>query len=182
MYWCKPFKIFCSVVLCTSGLLACRPDVHESNADRRYFDLRKFINTDSARLNKAHTKVTKTVMHNTDYRQTKDIAIKNWGQELGLFSASDINKPAWRDSYTIQARGDSVVYTANDAELVTRRMAIHAVKGEVKKIEINNFAKNILYQTTEHLVYYPDSLYIIDKLQQVKVIGTNRYLVTGKLK
>lgn len=186
MYWCKGFysntKLLCSVLLCVSGLAACRPDVHESTGSKRYFDLKKFISTDSARLNKANLLISKTVSQNKSEEQTRNIIIKNWGQELGLFSASDINKPAWRDSYTIAQKGDSVVYTAKDAELVTRRMVIQTNNGQVKKISINNNTKNLLYKTKEHLVYFPDSLYIIDKLQQVKLIGSNRYLIKGKIK
>jgi hypothetical protein len=185
MYWCKAFslntKLLCCVFLCVSGLAACRPDVHETTGNKRYFDLKKFINADSARLNKAHLLVSKTVSHNDDAEQTREINIKNWGQELGLFSASDINKPSWKDSYVISNRGDSVIYTAKDDQLVTRRVCVKTVKGQVKKISIDNYTKNILYQTKEHLVYFPDSLYIIDKLQQVKLIGSNRYLIKGKI-
>lgn len=186
MYWCSnvhyKFKLLVSIILGISGLAACRPDVHESAGSKQYFDLKAFINADSARLNKANMPVTKTVVHNNSNAQTKRLNIKNWGQELGQFSASDINKPAWRDGYAIKTAGDSVVYTALMPKLVTRRMVIQTVKGKVKKISINNFTQNLLYKTTEHLVYYPDSLYLIDKFQQVRLMGSNRYLITGKMK
>ncbi len=184
MYWYKPyhFKSFFLLALCTSGLLACKPDVHVKSGEKRYFDLKQFINADSARLNKQHPQVLKTVQHNNEAAQTKRLSIKNWGQELELFSASDINKPAWRDSYKIAQQGDSVVYTALYPELVTRRMVVSKKGQDVTKIAIENFTKNLLYQTQEHLVYYPDSLYLIDKEQKVKLIGANRYQITGKIK
>ena len=185
MYWCKTsfnsLKLIFTLLICISGLAACRPDVQQS-VDKRYFDLKKFIDADTARLNKANLTVNKTVLHNNSNEQTKQITIKNWGEELGLFSASDINKPAWRDSYKITNAGDSAVYTATDPHLVTRSMVVQTVNGHVKKISIANYTKNLLYQTTEQLVYYPDSLYIIDKLQKVKLIGSNRYLVKGLIK
>jgi len=186
MYWCKQlnknYKLLCSALLCISALASCRPDVHESAGSKRYFDLKGFINADSARLNRAHITVTKTVSHNNEGTQTKQIAITNWGQELSAFSASDINKPAWRDGYSIKQQGDSVIYTALMPSLNTRRMVVQQTGKSVKKITIENFTKNLLYQTTEHLVYYPDSLYVIDKLQKVKLLGSNRYVVKGKMK
>lgn len=183
MYWYKRlikyYKLLCSVLLCIFALASCRPDVHESAGSNRYFDLKGFINADSARLNRVNPLVTKTVEHNNQGSQTKQITITNWGQELGAFSASDINKPAWRDGYSINKEGDSVIYLALMPELVTRRMVIQQSGKSIKKIHIENFTKNLLYQTTEHLVYYPDSLYVIDKLQEVKVIGSNRYVIKG---
>ncbi|WP_345947828.1 hypothetical protein ABDD95_13325 [Mucilaginibacter sp. PAMB04274] len=175
-------KLLYSTLLCISGLAACRPDIHVSAGQKRYFDLAKFIHTDSARLSKAQTAVLKTVVQNNSAPQTKRIKITNWGQELNLFAASDINKPAWRDSYKIVKGGDSVVYTALQQDLTTRRMVVYGTPGKVKKISVDNFTKNMLYQTTEHLVYYPDSLYEIDKLQKVRFIGSNRYLIIGKIK
>jgi hypothetical protein len=182
MYWFKYLRAFVALLTCTLGLAACRPDVQVSTGSKRYFDLKAFITADTARLNKLRPEVTKSVKHNTDKAEEKRITIHNWGRELDLFLASDINKPAWRDSYKIQNAGDSVVYTALFPQLVTRRIAIQKINGVVKKITVNNFTKNLLYQTTEHLVYYPDSLYVIDKLQKVKIIGSNRYLITGKIK
>ncbi len=174
-------KLFIAA-LCVSGLLSCKPDVHVTEAGKRYFDLKQFINADSARLNKSVPMVLKTVQHNGEKSQTRRLIIKNWGEELALFSASDINKPAWRDSYQILQQGDSAVYTALYPELVTRRMVITKKGKDVLKIAVENFTKNLLYQTKEHLVYYPDSLYLIDKEQKVKLIGTNRYQITGKIK
>jgi hypothetical protein len=171
-----------AVLVCAAGLASCRPDVQVGSSDKRYFDLKGYITADTARLNKLRPAVTKTVTHNTSGAQTKRLAISNWGRELDLFTASDINKPAWRDSYRIQKSGDSVIYTALFPELVTRRIAVQTVKGVVKKISVSNFTKNLLYQTTENLVYYPDSVYLIDKLQKVKIIGSNRYLIVGKIK
>jgi hypothetical protein len=165
-----------------SALSACHTDVQQQTTQKRYFDLAGFIHADSARLSQAHTPVTKTVMQNGTAPQTKHLTIKNWGQELHLFAASDINKPAWRDSYRIQQQGDSTVYVALQPQLTTRRILVVQQNKQVKKISIDNSTQNILYQTTEHLVYYPDSLYQIDKLQKIKLIGSNRYQVIGKIK
>lgn len=181
MYWYKRWLTYI-ILFTVSGLYACKPDIRETDASLKYFDLKKFIDADTARLNKLRPLVTKTVLHNQDAAQTLQLRIDNWGRELDLFAASDINKPAWRESYAIAQAGDSITYTAKDSKLTTRRMVIYQTGNTVKKIAIHNFARNILYQTTEKLVYYPDSLYLIDKLQQVRFLGDNRYLIRGKIK
>lgn len=181
MYWYK--RLFTYGILFTlSGLYSCKPDIRETGASLKYFDLKKFIQADTARLNSLRPLVTKTVAHNQETAQTLQLRISNWGRELDLFAASDINKPAWRESYTIEQAGDSVVYTAKDSKLTTRRMVIQKAGNAVKKIAIQNYSHNILYQATEKLVYYPDSLYLIDKLQQVRFLGDNRYVIKGKIK
>jgi len=44
---------------------------------------------------------------------------------------------------------------------------------------IFNRTKNILYQTTEKLSYFPDSLYLIEKDQKVRLMAKNKYKVQG---
>lgn len=183
MYWCSQFikriTALGAVVALTSGLYACRPDVKETGSSAQYFELKKFIKADSSRLTRNQVLVTKTVSHNGSGSQTRQMHISNWGRELDPFSASDLNKPAWRQSYTIQQVADSVIYTAKYPDLITRRMVITQQNQKVQKVTISNYTRNLLYQTTEKLVYFPDSLYIIDKLQKVKFLGSNRYLIKG---
>ncbi|QJD94808.1 hypothetical protein HH214_02400 [Mucilaginibacter robiniae] len=162
-------------------MYACKPDVKSTEGSVKYFELKKFIKADSARLTRAQVIVTKTVQHNNSVSETKQLRIVNWGRELEPFSASDLNKPAWRQSYTIQQAADSIIYTAKYSELITHRMVIYKQDKTVKKIIISNYTKNLLYQTTEQLVYFPDSLYLIDKLQQVKFLGSNRYQIKGTI-
>lgn len=184
MYWCKRPNLFLSALvtgfLFTSGLTSCRPDVKESGNAMKYFDLKGFFRADSARLNRMHPQVTKTVFHNDD-QQTKQVTIGNWGEELALFSNSDINKPAWRQSYAVLTTPGFIIYTATDPELTTRRIAISRDSStkKVKWILINNVTKNLLYSSAEKLTYYPDSLYIIEKKQSIRLIGINRYRIRG---
>ncbi|MBK0378263.1 hypothetical protein [Mucilaginibacter segetis] len=182
MYWFKPcFKIIalgCGIfVLC--GWYACKPEIKETGATLAYFDLKDYFRADSARLTRLNQPVIKTVSHNGD-TETKKVHIANWGQELNLFKESDINKPAWKASYTIQKAGDSLVYTAKYPELKTRRISIHKdIADKVTSIYIYNKSENILYSTSEKLTYIPGAYYLIEKDQHVKVIGENDYKIKG---
>jgi hypothetical protein len=182
MYWYKPLQKY---TLFTGGLLllcswyACKPEIKETGATLKYFDLKEFFKKDSARLVKLNPNVKKTVSHNGE-AQTKTVKIINWGQEFDLFTSSDINKPAWKDSYAVQENADSVVYTAKFPELKTRDIVIHKINGEVTSVYIHNNIHNLLYTTTEKLRYVPGRYYLIQKDQKVKVTGANNYLIKGE--
>ncbi|UEG54698.1 hypothetical protein LLH06_06950 [Mucilaginibacter daejeonensis] len=184
MYWysSKHFKLLSSVLLCASGLVACRPDVHESTSENKYFDLKGYVSADISRLARRNAGVTKTVQHNRTGKQTKTISTINWEQELAPFVSSDINKPAWRQSYSTEQKGDSTVYTALQHELNTRRIVIHQQDGHVSQIAIDNATHNLLYNNSERLIWYPDSLYVINKWQKVRLLGENVYEISGVIR
>jgi len=177
MYWCKRNSILAlSLLLIT----ACKPEIKD-NGTAKYFDLKQYFTNEAARMEKLHSAVFKTVNYNNKPEQ-KRVLIKNWKRELGLFAESDINKPAWKDSYKVSTQNDSTLYTAIDTNLRTRSVLIVMQAKQVKLIAISNFTKNLLYQTKDVLAYYPDSLYLIEKHQSVKILGSNNYLISGKLR
>lgn len=157
---------------------ACKPEIKESKSEQRYFNLKGYFRADSARLSATRPLVTKTVMHNGTSK-TKKVYIDNWGREFELFENSDINKPAWRDSYDTQSAGDTTVYKAKDPDLKTLKIVIKKSGGKVKLIQIYNHTQNLLYQNTEKLSYFPDSAYQIDRAQSVRLLGKNEYTVKG---
>ncbi|MBC7399580.1 MAG: hypothetical protein H7289_06520 [Mucilaginibacter sp.] len=165
---------FFLILLLTSLLPSCKPDNIQTGTDLKYFDVKGFFAGDTARLRKLNHITHKTVYHNGN-NETKDVRINNWGLELSLFSQSDINKPAWRDSYTIVKTDNIEIYRAKDPDLKTREIIVKRKGNMVKWIIINNSTKNILYQTKERLSYFPDSIYIIQKDQQICLFGDNRY-------
>jgi hypothetical protein len=181
MYWYKSKKAYqaLAISICLmSGLQACKPDIKETGAKLKYFDLKGYFERDSARLTKLNKPVLKTAIHN-GIPETKKVFITNWGTELSLFKASDINRPAWKNSYKVEAGSNIMIYQAKYPELKTREIMIKLVDGKVKWIVIFNYTKNILYNNVEKLSYFPDSLYWIEKKQTVKLLGTNKYQVKG---
>jgi hypothetical protein len=158
--------------------LACKPDVKEAGTNLKYFDIKGYFTADTARLNKLGKLVIKTVTHN-GVTETKKVKIDNWGQELDMFTGADINRPAWKNSYTIATGDNLVLYMAKEDDLKVREIIIKKDKEKVKWIVIYTRTKNILYQTTEKLSYFPDSLYLIEKDQHVRLMGRNRYKIRG---
>jgi len=185
MYWyrlrLKSAAALLSGIVLTACLPACRPDVKESGGALKYFDINGYFTKDIARLNKLNKPVLKTVTHNT-VSESKTVHIDNWELELSLFKDADINRPAWKNSYTVIDEDGMLIYRAKYPELKMREMLIKKDKGKIKWILIyNKTPKNILYQTTEKLSYFPDSLYVIDKMQRVRLMGSNFYEIKGAM-
>ncbi|TSD67537.1 hypothetical protein FFF34_009145 [Inquilinus sp. KBS0705] len=167
------------LLLC--GIYACnKPEIKETGAELKYFDLKEYFKKEAARLTKLNPPVNKHVEHN-GATESKTVHITNWARELNLFTESDINKPAWKLSYTVDSSATGISYKAKYPELKTRQITISKLNGQVTSIYIVNDAKNILYKTTEKLTYKPDLNYLIEKTQQVKVMGANNYVVKGDL-
>ncbi|MGZ3810981.1 MAG: hypothetical protein ACXVJN_04610 [Mucilaginibacter sp.] len=162
------------------GITACNRDSSVADNTTKFFDIKGYFKADSLRLVKLNPLVNKTVVHNGT-TETKKVRISNWGNELRLFTESDINKPAWRASYSVQSDNDFLIYKAKDSLLRTRDIIIRRTGNHVKWMLIFNHKKNKLYETVEKLSYFPDSLYLIQKTQKVRFLGTNSFKISGSL-
>jgi hypothetical protein len=160
------------------GITSCKRDSGASGNTMAFFDIKGYFRADSSRLSKLNPLVNKTVVHN-QIPETKKVRIPNCGTELNLFTESDINKPAWKNSYTIQNENDLLIYRAKDPLLKTQEIVIKKEGDKVKWILIFNHTKNILYETAEKLSYFPDSLYLIQKSQKVRLLGKETYRISG---
>jgi len=181
MYWFKlrsKFMFFLPVIILLMVIVSCKNDRNSAVDTKKFFDIKGYFHADSARLSKLNPSITKTVAHNND-SETKKVQVPNWVTELSLFSESDINKPAWRDSYAVQTSENTIIYLAKDSSLRTRRIIINKTGDRVKWILIINYTKNFLYESSEKLSYFPDSLYLIQKKQSVRILGTDRYTISG---
>jgi hypothetical protein len=190
MYWCKSKpNIF---IFLTGGILlaicatACKPDAKE-NGTLKYFDLNGYFTKESLRLAKENKTVLKTVTHNSD-TESRTVHIANWELELDLFKSADINRPAWKNGYTVIDEDSVLIYKAKTPDLKVREILIRKNKGKVKWILIYDktpesnwlgFKVRPLNYTTEKLSYFPDSLYLIEKDQHVRLMGNNHYRIQG---
>lgn len=161
--------IFCS---CSS------PETNTNTKQLKYFDVKGYFSGEVARLNKLNKPILKTIKFNGK-SEVKRLIINNWESELDFFKSSDINKPSWKDSYNVEAADDLLVYKTKDPNLKLQEMIVKKVNNKIKWIVIYNSTKNLLYQTSEKLSYFPDSLYTIDKAQKVKLFKKDIYSIRG---
>jgi len=144
-----------------------------------YFDLKGYFAEEAHRMDRLKPEIRKIVKKNNE-SETLQLRVRDWKNEFTLFSESDINKPAWADSYQIDSSGRIVEYQAMSPDLRTRNIRIE--RGEnntITGIYIKNTARNLLYESEEDLFYIPDSVYRVEKTQTVRLIGTNHYQITG---
>lgn len=144
-----------------------------------FFDIAGYFKQQASKL--ANKQVIKTASKNNE-AETKTLVIKNWEQELQLFSECDINKAAWKDSYKKDSIANTITYSATDPDLRVKSIKISFADATPAKIEMNTQSKNLLYHTTENLVFIPDSLYQITKHQKVILLGLNDYKISGLIK
>lgn len=178
MYWFKHSKQTYLIYTLLFAFTACRPDVESNSGTPEYFNIKDFFTTTAAKFTGKHARVLKTLVYNQRI-ETKEVKVNNWKGELELFINSDINKPAWRNSYSIKNGKDLLVYKAKTPELKTREIAIKRSGGKIKWILIYNHTRNILYASTEKLSYYPDSVYVIEKTQSIRLLGKKTYKIKG---
>lgn len=178
------------IVLClflTISLFSCSQKEAELSNEEYFFSLKNYFEKEAERLTKQHALVLKEVKRNAESEE-KGIEIQDWKKEFGLFIESDINKLSWKDSYQENIRKnasgerDTLIYRSMDPELRTQEIMIVKDKKQIKEIAIKNSIKNYLYSSVEKLKYYPDSLYEINKKQDVIILGSNDYYISGRFR
>lgn len=175
------------IVLClflAINLFSCSQKEAELSNEEYFFSLKNYFEKEAQRLTSEHALVLKEVKRNAESEE-KEIEIQDWNKEFGLFIESDINKLSWKDSYQEIVRHnasgnlDTLVYKSKDPKLRTQEILIVKDDKQIKEIAIKNSVKNYLYSSIEELKYYPDSLYEINKKQEVILLGTNAYYISG---
>jgi len=160
---------------------SCTEDKKAPDGQNAYFDIGGFFTTEAARLNRQAPQILKHVNHNGKIEE-KTLKVTDWKQELDLFISSDINKPSWKNSYTIEKDKNVTTYMALDTSLKVRKIRLQRNGKTISSIEITSRVNNEIYTSAETLSYYPDSLYTINKEQNVKGLGNNTYKIEGKIK
>jgi len=160
-------------------LFSCSPQESRKADTPNYFNLTGYFEQEAVRLQKANPTVIKSVIAvgKSEQASTK---ITDWKTELSSFSTADINKASWKGEFAENANEGSIIYTTNNPKIPIKKIEILKIDNQVKGIKIFKTTKNYLYTSTDTLVYYPDSLYAIQNLQDITLLGQKRYQVIGK--
>jgi hypothetical protein len=152
-----------------------------SNKQLEYVDLQGFFSAEAGRLNAKKPTFTKTVCINGKKESKVLNKSIDWEKELSVFKEADINKPAFKGMYQISTLPYKTIYTTHSKNATIKRIEVDF--GDTKKplgIRIFQLTKNLIYQSTDTLSYYPDSVYSIHKKQEVHILGTTVYIIKGK--
>ncbi|UKT62443.1 hypothetical protein [Pedobacter mucosus] len=164
------------------GLISCNQRKEaEANTKLLYFDIKGFFKNEINRLQRLKPSVDKTVSINGSI-ENKKIVIQDWNKELAIFLNADINKTSWKGSFTTYRKNESAIYKSASKKIPVKKISVVKENSIIKKIEILIAYKNILYQSNDTLIYYPDSLYEIKKEQDIRFLKKKKFVIVGKLK
>lgn len=145
-----------------------------------YFDLKSFFQKEAFRLQNNNPFVEKTVKINAD-AETKKVQIADWAAEFAMFSNADLNRASWKGLFTIQKTSNTEIYTSSNGKVPVKKVTVNKRLNQVSSIQIIVANVNSLYSSTDTLSYYPDSLYLINKTQHIKLLPSKHYQVIGKI-
>lgn len=147
-----------------------------------YYPIHDFFSQEVDSLKTKGPIVSKTVGKGSD-RETKEVQITNWENEMGAFLSVDLSKPAYEGMYSIDSTDNSITYTAHSAEVDISSIYIEFdEQGQVDSIEIIKSADNILYQNKEKLTYKRGLSYSLTKDQNILMLGNRIYHIVGEIR
>ncbi len=155
--------------------------IDQSDKSVVFFDLKAFFQKEQVRLEKIKT-FKKTVSIN-GISEEKELSTLNFDNELSIFIASDINRPAWSDKYKVdslftpQKKLSKITYTLLDKSLKTKKITIHFQNDAVATIEIEKATDNAVAQSKQTLSYTVDKGYVIQSEQALSLSDTKTILV-----
>jgi hypothetical protein len=175
---------------------SCQQKAKEKSKNLTYFDLAGYFKNEAKRLSRINRPIGKTVWIDGKSEQ-KIIKIKDWEKELAVFIEADINKGSWKGAfkksesyfmmlptrYSSTSRHDTTItYTSNNEKIPIKTLKIVKQGNEVFSIQIFLHNINDLYTSQDSLIYFPDSLYEIKKVQRIKLMDEKKYIVKGEFK
>ncbi|MEM6318374.1 MAG: hypothetical protein AAF960_11935 [Bacteroidota bacterium] len=165
-------------------LLACQQKatpIDQNQTPNVFFDLKGFFEKEKAQLN-TRSSFQKTVEINGAVEQ-KQLAQLNFDNELAVFVASDINRPAWSDKYRVDSIfGDSqelrqIQYESLDASLKTKKIVIDFDNNSVAEILIEKGIDNAVAQSKQTLLYQVAKGFYIQSEQALTLSETKNISV-----
>ncbi|WP_422797330.1 hypothetical protein [Sphingobacterium sp. HJSM2_6] len=171
-----------AVISLTAMNISCQQASKPAASDQlkqTYFDVPQFIQTEIDSLKKRNPVIQKTVFKDQE-EETKSMKISDWDAEFASFKNIDLNKPAYAGQIAVDTIDQVVQYHFLNpkSDLSCVRIQLDSL-GNPMMLSIEKQVKNKLYQTSEFLVYEKGSFYLLEKNQDVQVMGENYYKVQG---
>ncbi len=160
--------------------IACNKSVDNSVRTNTYFSIRDFFKNETKRLANSKTSVRKTIMKGDTFEEIK-LTPKNWQEELVIFSECDINKPAWVRSYSLDSivKPDYTIVTYTTVENIpVKKIILVKNKTGVLSVSIEKNTNNLIYESSQNLIYSAKNGYEIIGEQKVYFLSPNQYRIS----
>lgn len=159
-------------------LLSCGNPEQPQKVPQKYFDLKGYFQQEATRLNQTKPLVHKTVAVN-EGTESKQIRITDWNKELANFSDADLNKSAWQGLFKVVKNEQQELYSSDNDKVLVKKLVVTRKDNKITGIKLLLHTSNYLYNSTDTLSYFPDSLYEVKKKQQIRFLKEKRYTIKG---
>ncbi|MBB6001507.1 hypothetical protein [Arcicella rosea] len=152
----------------------------------KYFDLKTAITHQISVLDKTKPTFSKTVW-SENVPETKEVKIEDWSKEFELFLQTDLNKPAYLNSYEVSKSDSSIVYQLKKSEnLPVKNIKILLKNNRLTALDATIANQNYLYETDKHvkmtLVDNVVNYYLIEGTQKLVFGDKKAFKVEAKVK
>lgn len=161
-----------------------------ANRKPNYFDVKGFLDSQVATLNRQQPVVEKQVRLRDGNVETTRVTKTDWSKELQIFYQADINKPALRGAYDIepvnQPNGPSATYKKKPAvEATVRELTINKGANYPTAITATIIQDNPLFYSEKKLQLQAGSKglqsYSVEGIQKLVMFDTVRYTVRTRI-
>jgi hypothetical protein len=155
-----------------------------NTSKRTFFDLKSYFIQEATYLKANNLKIKKRIILN-DETEEHIYEVSDWEKELSLFIESDINRPSWKDRYTLDSTKNKsgitlLHYKATDEQLFTQVLDIELKGKKVHSVMIINRVSNNVYESQQYLTYFPGKSYSIKKTQDVSLFSKENYQIEAE--
>ncbi|MEP7168243.1 MAG: hypothetical protein ABI855_02625 [Bacteroidota bacterium] len=149
---------------------SCENSKPDKTTSITYFDLKSYFEKQASELSKNNFRVKKFVLKDTASEE-KVFEHPDWKEELKPFSECDINKPSWKNSYSIDSSSDAgtlcIKYMAKDSTLKIKNINFCFEHDSLTFIRIEKWTDNMYYDHFITLNYFPMKAYTIQSSQKI---------------
>ena len=135
-----------------------------------YFDFKSYFEKQAAELSAKNLRIKKTVIKDNVVAE-KIFDHPDWKTELNPFVECDINKPSWKNSYTIDSSGNNetycIKYLARDSSLEIKSINFCFERDSISFIRIEKRTDDMYYNNSTTLNYFPMKAYSIINSQKI---------------
>jgi len=175
-------------LLCLLLLASCADTANdERNAlnQSRYVDLKTYFESEIARLNQSNFALEKTLLFDGETEKINSVKV-NWKKEIDPFFDLDILRNIYNgrlnaDTILLSQEEFSVMYIPIDSSLDLKKLQVYFNHQKINAIKAEFASHNPLYQSYKLYEYFPDSLYMIQGNQKVKLVHSPSYSAIGRI-
>jgi hypothetical protein len=159
-----------------------------SAANSEYFDLTGFIQEQAQLLNTEKAAAVKSVQEAGETAETKVVKNLNWTKELESFAEVDLNKPAFRNAYTVSRETQpSGLVTETyrrkpETESAIQFMAVtKSPQNQVMAIRAMQESSNLLISTRKEMELTCHTKNGVNRVQSFRIKGEQKPLLFDAL-